>query len=699
MRNRALSRWALALPCVPGIAVCAAAQTPPPLLPPAVVDALAQEVSGATAKRNLEFITRLHRTRGSSQYLQAAEFVVERLRDAGFADAAVLNIPADGAIFYGAQRSRPAWDVDFAELWEVEPTNAPTPQRIRRLASWDEAPITVAQDSASADVQAELVDVGAGTSEADYEGKGVRGKLVLASQQPGPVARLAVERFGAVGVISYAQNQRTAWWGEDENLIRWGHLDTFATTPTFAFMVSLKEARSLQARLARGERMRFHAIVRARTGPGAYHVATATIPGADPDLRSEEIAFSCHLDHQRPGANDNASGAVTILEVARTLRKLIDEGRIDPPRRTIRFIFPPEVEGTMALLHHTPRLQQRIKAVIHMDMVGGGEATKAIFHITRGPMSLPSFIHDAAAAFARYVNDQTDRFASGQTVAHPLVAIGGSRNPLRAEIVPFTMGSDHDIYQEGSFGIPSAYFNDWPDRYIHTNRDEAANIDATKLQRVAFIGAATGYFLAQATPSDADKTLEVIRAESLRRAAALRERLWALEQASGDVNDIETLERTFLDVEREAIDSLGRFIGVDLHGAANSAVAALASAALGRGSDVPPRPSGADAVYRRAPSPKGPMSTFGYSYLDDKLGADRARALRLRRYQGLWGSGGEYAYEALNLVNGKRTAGDIRDILTAEYGPIPVDIVKEYLDALVQIGALQVQRPKPRTVP
>ena len=33
--------------------------------------------------------------------------------------------------------------------------------------------------------------------------------------------RLAVERFGVAGIVSYAQNQRTAWWGENENLVRW----------------------------------------------------------------------------------------------------------------------------------------------------------------------------------------------------------------------------------------------------------------------------------------------------------------------------------------------------------------------------------------------------------------------------------------------------------------------------------------------
>ena len=171
-------------------------------------------------------------------------------------------------------------------------------------------PITLAQDSESGEATAELVDVNNGTSESDYANKDVRGKIVLAAAQPGAVARLAVERFGAAGIVSYAQNQRTAWFGENENLVRWGHLETFAAKPAFAFMISLKQARNFQTRLARGEKIRLHATVRAGKHAGSYDVATATIPGADPNLRDEEIAFSCHLDHQRPGANDNASGSV-----------------------------------------------------------------------------------------------------------------------------------------------------------------------------------------------------------------------------------------------------------------------------------------------------------------------------------------------------------------------------------------------------
>src|SRR6266403_2206983 len=76
---------------------------------------------------------------------------------------------------------------------------------------------------------------------------------------------------------------------------------------------------------------------------------------------------------------------------------------------------------------------------------------------------------------------------------------GGGKEPLRAEYSAYTMGSDHDVYQDSSFGIPAIYLNDWPDRYIHTNFDTVANIDPTKLKRAAFIGAASGYFLADLT--------------------------------------------------------------------------------------------------------------------------------------------------------------------------------------------------------
>jgi aminopeptidase YwaD len=50
------------------------------------------------------------------------------------------------------------------------------------------------------------------------------------------------------------------------------------------------------------------------------------------------------------------------------------------------------------------------------------------------------------------------------------------------------------------------------------------------------------------------------------------------------------------------------------------------------------------------------MKAFGYAYLPDHLGEERTSTLRLLGHAGLRGSGGEYAYEVLNLVDGRRTA-------------------------------------------
>jgi hypothetical protein len=658
----------------------------PPLLPEPVVAALAQETSGETAKRNLEYLARHHRMRGSRGFRAAAEHIAGQLRAYGLSDVRIEQFPADGKTMYGTQKARPAWDAEFAELWELRETASGWVPNVR-LASWDAMPITLAQDSESADVTAEMVDVGSGTSERDYAGKDVRGKIVLASAQPGAVAQLAVERFGAAGIVSYAQNQPTAWSGDNDNLVRWGHLETFSDKPTFAFMVSLKHARALRERLARGEKIQLRAVVRAGRHPGFYDVVTATIPGADPRLGEEEIAFSCHLDHQRPGSNDNASGCVAILEVARTLSKLIAEGRLARPARTVRFIWPPEIEGTVVLLNARPDLASRIKAAIHMDMVGGGPETKAIFHVTRGPASLPSFINDVAEAFGEFVNEQSAAFAGTGRATYSLHAPEGGKEALQAEMAEFSLGSDHQVYTDSSFGIPAIYMNDWPDRYIHTNFDAPANIDPTKLKRAAFIGAASGYFLANVSAKDAPAIWTVLQAHSARRTATMLKR-----RAELSADEAANLTRFQLWHERALVDSMERFFKLPDE-VRNDATAFFANLEKLVGGVTPASPARGDGalVFRRNSKVKGPLSVFGYDYFTDHYGAERARSIRLLRFQGSRGSGSEYAYEALNFVNGQRTAQNIRDAVSAEYGPVPLDVVVEYLRALESIGIIELK--------
>jgi hypothetical protein len=391
---------------------------------------------------------------------------------------------------------------------------------------------------------------------------------------------------------------------------------------------------------------------------------------------------------------------VTILEVARTLQKLISEGKLARPARTIRFIFPPEIEGTMALLigkaagwdeyatwgenrTTTDPLQlpggasltKRIKAVVHMDMVGGGPETKAVFHVTRGPMSLPSFVHDVAWAFAEFVNEESYKFAATGEAKYPMVAPEGGKDPLRAEYSAYTMGSDHDVYQDSSFGIPAIYLNDWPDRYIHTNFDTAANIDPTKLKRAAFIGAASGYFLAGITNAEAWQALQPIRDEGLARNIYTRSRMRTLEG-----REICVLLRALSLYANSAEASYYGFSDSHITGfrqGAPNCEDRWADFVLARG------------LYKRAGQPKGPLAVFGYDYFAEHAKAAGVATPKLLSYEGLWGGGEEYAYEVLNFADGKRNAQEIRDAVSAEYGPVPLEMVVEYLKALEKIGVVE----------
>src|SRR6202021_1643317 len=134
---------------------------------------------------------------------------------------------------------------------------------------WAPAPVRLAHYSHSADVEAPLIDVGSGTSESDYAGKDVRGKIVLADGVLSMVQRLAVAKFGAAGIGSDMPNQSTAWSGLDTSIVRWGHLDG-SLPQGFAFMVSRATASDLRAQIAAGHPVRLAPQVTADVVPGPW---------------------------------------------------------------------------------------------------------------------------------------------------------------------------------------------------------------------------------------------------------------------------------------------------------------------------------------------------------------------------------------------------------------------------------------------
>jgi len=671
--------------------------------------ALRDESNGAAPYENLRLLTGLHRVPATPEFDQAAQFVLQRAHEYGLADAHSEQFPIDGVKNYGLMRSYFAWTVEEGRLWEVRPQHI-------LIGDWKTDPIRLADYSHSADVETELVDVGNGGSEADYSGKDVRGKIVLADGVLARVQELAIAEHGAVGVVSDMPNQATAWSGLDTTIIRWGHLE--ARQPSgFAFMVSRQTAEALRSRLRSGESIVLNAHVKATVGAGHWTVVTGTIPGTDP--AAGEIIYSCHLDHERPGANDNGSGCVTILESARVLARLIDSGQLPHPKRTLRFIWGPEVEGTMAFLASHPEIRKQLRANVHMDMVGGDPfKDKAVFHVTATPWSLPSFVTDVGAVFLDAIHSAASAFAAGETSADEGMvetrAGGlGTRNELFANVTPYSSGSDHDDFDSSTIAVPSLYLRDWPDIYIHTDHDTLDQIDATKLRRVALLGAASGYVYASVTAQQLPLLLPFLTAQAEARLTGSfgpAQQLTDNPQLDRDVAWYEGRNLVNQTLQREiaTLDSLVEFTGGPAEADAQGTEALSEQAASfqnsldtraklrGAKGTGPSAPWAGDADAKRVPIRVGEFGPLTYQNDDvllARLGkqrygkiklmnADATRLLNVRDQSEL------YAYEIVNFVNGKRTVGEIRDAVSAEYGPLPLNLVADYLDACVEAGIM-----------
>jgi hypothetical protein len=660
------------------------------LLDRSVLKALDEELSGVAAKDHVGRLTQLHRVPASPGFHDAIEYVMAQAKAAGLTDAHVETFPGDGATWFGTLHGNRGWRVEAGWLDEVQPEP-------RRIISWDDVRLAVADNSESADVTVELVDVGSGTQRSDYAGKDVRGKLVLCDATPSACHRQAVEELGAAGLVSYNSNQVSAWWRDDQDLIRWGHLDARGHKNAFAIMISVREARALQQRLARGEHITLHAVVRARNDDSmGYETLVATIPGTDP--AAGDIVFSCHLDHEKPGANDNASGCAANLEIARALRRLIDTKRIPPPARTIRFIWPSEMTGTIAYLSKYPEIAARIRAAVHLDMVGGDPfITKSVLHVTRSPWSIATVTDDVEEVFGRYVIDGAMRAAGEGDMARSIRSRGGSKDAFWADITPYESGSDHWIYQEGGFAIPSIYLRDHPDIYIHTTGDLVDNIEPTKIKRSAFIAAASGYYLAT-MPDRGEALLALSYANAHQRLAEDGRRAAAMAQDRTHANDAAVIVSQGVLREQRRLQSMTRFLQLDAArldrlraGLGDTGKAMLASFFSPAEADRLARagfhqPAADSRVPVRNASVKGPLAPGG-DWLREKAGAGSA-AIAIAGVP----NSDDVTYEIANFVDGVRTVSEIRDAVSAEFEPLQLQAVAEYLDLLARAGAVSFKR-------
>jgi hypothetical protein len=457
---------------------------------------LLNELSGKMAKDYAIGIAKFHREQASPGFHEAALFVKQKLGNIGLDNIVIEQFAADGKTKYWTHKAVVSWRINSGEMWLIEPKK-------ELLARFDESPLSIVTYSQSTDVVAEVIDVGSGDSSQDYKGKDVKGKIVLVTADPRYALKEAI-KHGALGLICHPTWERSASYPD---LIRYYRLRPNGLKRdevTFGFSISDRQYQELSKMLNSGKKVRVHCKIDAELYDGFMDILTAQITGTEKP--NEEVILIAHLCHAKTCTNDNASGSGTILEIARTIKRLIKEGRIEPPKRTIRFMWVPEINGTVPwMTKHEDELKNTIVS-LNLDMVGEHPVTVGRpINLVMAPDSTPSFLNDLLTHLLKEIADNPKG-----------VAVEGWPYGLNYRLEKFAGGSDHLLFADRYFGIPSVMFYN-PDQFHHTSYDETSRVDSTKMKRIGIVAATAALTIANADRNTARELAAMTHASGLGR--------------------------------------------------------------------------------------------------------------------------------------------------------------------------------------
>jgi len=304
----------------------------------------------------------------------------------------------------------------------------------------------------------------------------------------------------------------------------------------------------LRDRLLTGEKISVHAVVEVQNLDYDMEVPSCIIRGTDPS--AGEVIFSAHLfeGYVKMGANDDLSGCAAILEIARMLNTMINEGRIARPARTIRFIWAPEFQGTGPWVSEHAELMKNTLCNINLDMVGlflkGSQSFLCMHRTTYGN---PHYINDVMENYYDFVGlgNRAGLAVSGREgFVKRIVAITGSDDPFYYAIDDHYGSSDHEVFNDWGVQVPGIMMITWPDLYYHTSQDVADKCDPTQLKRVCFIGAAAAYTIASAGEAEASRIAVEVSGNSADRIG---------KQLQRAINELEHADKTNFESEYKKI--------------------------------------------------------------------------------------------------------------------------------------------------
>ncbi|WP_087036884.1 DUF4910 domain-containing protein [Thermococcus litoralis] len=430
-------------------------------------------------------IAKFHRIQGSKELVEAARYITEELRINGI-KAELLENSYDGEKWHLTLSSPIAWDLIYGEV-----------EIAGRRITTSKTPLVVMAHSPPGEVEGEVIVI---EKEEDWEK--ARNKIVMVNEKWHENYRKANEK-GALAFIAYRKGTGKAFpyiglFLTKRNL-EWAKIPAVALSEELANAVlqKLKKGEKVMAKIKVDtliSESQVLPIVYANVGKPPY------------------VLFTAHICHPKPGANDNASGAATLIELAKALNTLYD----DSFRFGFAFLWIPEHYGTQAFIEKYAKLDDYYVA-INLDMVGGSEdRANSTIMVIRTPLSRFSIVSGILEYFIGLANSGGESF-------------GGSSLPkMKAKSYPYELGSDHDVFN--FFGIPSVMPITWPDRFYHSSEDSVEKISKESLEIIGRAVLATALALAKGKKEELERfargfTMKYLGELSIERDLEVAEKL------------------------------------------------------------------------------------------------------------------------------------------------------------------------------
>ncbi len=453
------------------------------------------------------FVEQRWRLAGNSGFNESIYYVENILQKAGFVKE--VKGESDATLTYRIETrpmKRPTWEPVDAQLFIVGEDKPLLEFKTNRNM------IAMYAASTPADgITAELVDIGKSSAKA-YEGKDVKGKIVMADGSIGSVYGMAIKN-GAIGALSYslpAYTQPT----KHVNSIQFSGIGyTDSLEQKWGILLSTVARERLRTALEKGP-VQLHVNIKTKIYPSEELTIVANVRGtSQPD---ERFVFSAHV--QEPGANDNASGVGTLAEMARVTAQLVKEGKLSP-KRTITFLWGDEIVSTGRYIKDDSVRAKGIKWGLSLDMVGEDiKKTGGSFLIEKMPD--PSAIwtrgNDKHTEWGGSALKESDMFPHYFNDLLLNRCLNEAKNTgWVVNTNPFEGGSDHTPFLRAH--IPGLLMWHFTDVFYHTDGDRIDMVSAEEMKHVGISALVTALLLTNTNDKLITALIDDITGNALQR--------------------------------------------------------------------------------------------------------------------------------------------------------------------------------------